>query len=680
MGKIVAVFLLLITSLYSSMQQVELLADSVKKNGQLVIAKGNVLVYSKEYLISADKALYNSKSEILELFGNINMIRQNSEALKSNYVKLNFKNQEGSFKPFFTYEEKSKVWLECEQAKSSQRYYMTKNAIVSSCNVQNPDWKLGFKSGKLSKNSKFLYLKNVVFYIRDVPIFYLPYFAISTDTTRRTGLLVPVIGYDTTDGFKYKQPFYLANQVWWDLEIDPQIRLKRGVGIYSTFRFVDTNYSKGSVTIGGFRDNNNYFKQEKLKNDAHYGYEVEYENSRLLQSYFGKKADDGLRLDFTYLNDIDYVNLKDEDSQNDSLITSRLDYFLTSKKDYFGLYSRYYIDTRLLNNDATLQELPTLQYHRYLENIFIKNLLYSFDLKYHRYARKKGVGAWQIEGYLPLTFYTNYFNDYLHLEVSENMYASYVKYSNNDNKSDSLVRNFHKISLYSDLSRPYKNFYHSLKLGTDLIIPSWEKGEIEEDFIASDRKTKKLKTNLTQYFYNNKGQKKLKHELKQSFNFDNDSYRYGDLENEISYFVNDEFYVKNDLYYSFKNSRFSKIQTAMHYDDDKYLFDLIYTKAHEDKKEKRDFLIAKASANYGDYKFFTGLKYSFEDDFAKSWRIGYKYKRKCWNYTLIYKEDRSPKLTSLGTDTVSSKGVYLAFELYPLGGTEYDFSKERSLP
>ncbi len=680
MDKIFAILFLLITFLHAKTQHVELLADNVKKTDKIVIAKGNVLVYSQEYLISADKALYNSKSEMLELFGNISMVRQNKEALKSDYVKIDFKNQEGSFKPFFTYEEKSKMWLECETATSNQKYYLTNNAIVSSCNVQNPDWKLGFKSGKLSKDNKFLYLKNVVFYVREVPIFYLPYFAISTDTTRRTGLLIPAIGYNTSDGLIYKQPLYFANQIWWDLEISPQIRAKRGIGAYSTFRFVDTKYSKGSISVGGFKDNDRFVKKESLKNKAHYGYEIKYENSKLLETYFGKKADDGLWLDFTYLNDIDYLNLKEDGSQSESLIASRLDYFLTSKRDYLGFYARYYIDTKKINNNETLQELPTVQYHRYLENIFFQNLLYSFDLKYHRYSRQKGVNAQQVEAFLPLTFYTNFFDDFLHFEISENLYATYIKYQNSNNKSDYLFRNFHKVSLYTDLSKPYENFYHSLKFGADLIIPSWEKGEIEEDFIRSDEKTKKLQTGLTQYFYNKQGEKRLKHKMQQSFNFDKDSYRYGDLENELTFFANDRFYAKNDLYYSFKNNRFTKIQASLHYDDKKYLADFVYTRTHENKKKGRSFITANAYAKRNAYKFFAGLDYSFEDKFAKSWKVGYEFKRKCWNYTLIYKENRSPKLTSSGTDTVSRKGLYLAFELYPLGGTEYDFSKESRLP
>lgn len=675
----VLVFLALFCSLiYAKIQNVELLANDVKKNGNVVVAKGDVLVYSQEYLITANKALYNNKTEILELFGNVNVISEVNEALKSDYVKLDLKSQKGNFKPFFTYEDQSKMWLECESAKSDKKFYITKNTIASSCNVQNPDWKLGFEEGELNKKSRFLFLKNVVFYIRDVPVFYLPYFAISTDTTRKTGLLIPTVGFGTRSGFFYKQPFYVAEQVWWDLEISPQIRTDRGFGTYGILRFVDTKYSKGELSGGVFRDKDSYVNKEQLKHKKHYGYGLKYENSKILERYL-KGTDDGLWLDLTYLNDIDYLNLKEEDSQHDSLVTSKLNYFITGKHDYFGLYTRYYIDTKKLNNDTTLQELPTLHYHRYLNNLYFKNLLYSFDVKYHRYTRKEGVRAQQIEADLPITFYTNLFDDFLHFEISENIYATHIKYANSNNRSDTFSRNFHKISLYSDLSKPYDNMYHTIRFGADLIVPSWQRGKIEEDFIKTDKEKKILKANLTQYFYNQRGEKKVKHKLAQTFNFDNNSYKYGKLENELSYFLHDRMYAKSDIWYSFANSRFEKVQTSLYYNDDKYLLDLIHTYTNETRGNKENFITAEASSKYQNYRFFAGLNHSIVGSFSKSWRLGYEFRKKCWNYTLMYKEETSPKLTSFGSGSVKRKGFYLAFEIFPIGGTEYDFSKETSL-
>lgn len=687
MRKILTLVLAISSFLFADVQNVELLANSVNRNQNIVIAKGDVLVFSERYLITADRALYNDATQELELFGDVNVIRGKNNGVKSNYAKFNFKTEAGSFKPFFTYEDKNGVWMECKSASSNGGYYVTQDAIVSSCDVQDPDWKIGFEKGKLNRDNKFLQLSNAIFYVRNVPVFYLPYFAISTNTTRRTGLLVPSVSYSNSNGLYYRQPIYVAEYDRWDLEFDAQIRTKRGVGMFSTFRFVDTPNSKGSISLGVFKDRSSYQNTEDLKNNVHKGISVKYENSEILAKKLGKTLDDGLWLDFTYLNDIDYINLKDDESDSyDSLVTSRLNYFLSGEESYFGMYAKYYIDTEKTNNDDTLHELPTLHYHRFLQELIFPNLLYSFDAKYHRYYRKKGIGANQFEVNLPLTFHANLLDDFLHFNASENIYATYVKYTDSpNNESDTFSKNYHKLSLYTDLAKPYENFYHTMRFGLDYIIPSWDNGKLEEDFITAEIEHERLEASLVQYFYDNSGHKRIKQRIAQPYMFEDDFYKYGDFEHELTYYVNDNIYARNEFSYSHEYDRFSKVQTSLHYDNDDYYFDLIHTYLHDkdedtNKDEKESFIIADFNANYNrNISYFASWYLNIEDDFDKIWKIGFSMKKKCWNYTLTYKQERKPKLTSAGSDNVKSKGFYIAFEFYPLGGTSYDFTQEESL-
>ena len=75
-----------------------------------------------------------------------------------------------------------------------------------------------------------------------------------------------------------------------------------------------------------------------------------------------------------------------------------------------------------------MQELPTLHYHRFSDQILLPNLLYSLDAQFHNYTRSKGVEARHYEVNLPVTFYTPLLNDYLNFSVSENFYLSHVRY------------------------------------------------------------------------------------------------------------------------------------------------------------------------------------------------------------------------------------------------------------
>ena len=52
------------TLLLAKVQNVELMADNVTKNGDIIEASGNVILYSKDYFITADKAIYDEKKQI----------------------------------------------------------------------------------------------------------------------------------------------------------------------------------------------------------------------------------------------------------------------------------------------------------------------------------------------------------------------------------------------------------------------------------------------------------------------------------------------------------------------------------------------------------------------------------------------------------------------------------------
>ena len=244
----------------------QLLADDVKQENGIVTATKNVVVYSQTYLVTADKAVYDQNASVIELFGNVNMMKGAGEASRSNYAKINLKSDESSFEALFMMNKDMEVWMRSDESSSDAEYYRTRGAIVSSCNVQDPDWSITSSSAMLNRQSKFLHMFNPVFRLGSVPVFYLPYFGFSTDTTRRTGLLPPEFGYGNNDGFYYKQPIYFAPYNEWDFQVDPQVRTRRGVGAYGAFRFVDSPDGKGEISFGAFKDSESYRAKQAAKN------------------------------------------------------------------------------------------------------------------------------------------------------------------------------------------------------------------------------------------------------------------------------------------------------------------------------------------------------------------------------------------------------------------------------
>ena len=668
-------------------EEVELLAQTVTKEGTVAHAIGSVVVYSPKYLITADEAYYDYESGDLELIGNITMLEGVSYASRSGHTKLNLKTDEGTSEPLFFFDEAVNIWLKCENAILSPSSYIAQKSIVSSCNTQDPDWKIAFTTGEHDKENKWMHLYNPVFYAGDTPFFYLPYFSFSTDTTRRTGLLRPDIGFGS-EGLFYLQPIYFAPEKDWDVEVSPQIRTSRGEGIHGTYRFVDSQYSKGTIETGYFKEKESYVQEKNLKNNEHYGYRIMYDRSALLSTKYDN-IEDGLWIDFNYLNDIDYYNtINDKMKAYNRLVTSQMNYYVKRDQDYVGIYGKYYIDTTLVSNDSTLQQLPTLNYHRFSNPLLFDNLLYSVDYNAKNYSRVEGVTAFQNEVSTPLTVHFSFLEDYLHVSASENIYMTHVSYGNGaeDGNYGQYFNNYHKISMFTDLAKAYDNFFHTLYFGIEQTLPSYRKEKGTWDYtykgnelIPLTMEEKNTAFKLKQFFYDSEGDKRVSHSVKQTYYSEHD-YKYGDLENDVKVYIAPQFIIGNNILYSHEYSQLARTQTSVTYKDDLYSASLLYT--YQDtptstsgalSSKNYNYMTLIASTNYFEnFNTFASVNYDLNDDLFKSWSFGIKKLKKCWDYSITYKDLTLPSLTSSGADSVNRQGVMFLFNFYPLGNINYE--------
>ena len=680
MRKIVIYFIFL-GFLFSKDLPLDIFAKKVDAKDGKIEAKGNVVIIYNGYYIESDRAVYDKNSSILELFGNIGFIKDSSYTVLSDYALFDLANKKIFSKPFFFIEHENGVWISAKESRAKEDEFDLKKSLVSSCNPSDPDWKLAFTSGNYDNKRKWVNLYNVRLYAKNIPILYSPYIGFSTSKERKSGLLIPEFGISNKEGFVYIQPIYIAIDPKWDLEFDPQIRTDRGKGLYVTYRFVDTPFSEGYFKTGFFKEKDSYFQEEELKNNKHKGYEIFYQRDALITKIGEEDRRDGFYLDFKYLNDIDYLNLQKEGSREDfdSIVTSRLNYYYNKYDHYIGFYSRYFIDTTKIDNDSTLQILPKLQYHKYNSSLIFKNLLYSIDYKFTNYYRQEGVEAIQHELNLPVGIYFNIFNDYIGLSASENIYLTYVDYSQTEHWIENayIIRNYHKFSLYSDLLKSYENFLHTLHLSTTLFVPSYEKTKGDkEDFITVNTETKRLEISLKEYFYDLEGNEFLYHRIIQPIFYDND-YKYGKLENETGIKFGKNIYFTNDIFYSHEFSKIDSITTSLSYKNEMYniLLSHFYKDGVENEKDSNYITFDITRYLSKKYELFGKIDYDFKDEYVREWEFGWRFFKRCWNYTLSYKEEIKPILTSAGSSSVKNRIIYFKIELVPLGGIEHAFEQ-----
>jgi len=704
MHKLFFLFLLFIfiTSVSAS-EKIQIYAQDIKSIDDKVIASGGINVVYKKYIISAKKAIYYRDSGDLELYDNIRVASGDNYKILGRYAKLNIKKKEKLFRPFYMYENTSKVWLSAGEGESNSSIVNINNGVISGCNPINPLWKMEFTSSDYNTDTKWINLYNARIYIEDIPVFYLPYFGYSLDTKRKTGFLVPAVGYSQSEGVYYEQPIYIAPQNWWDLELKPQLRTSRGKGIYETFRFVDSSTSKGEFKAGYFKENVSYFKENNLQNDSHYGFNFKYDNNDFINQWLKTdlSGQAGLYADINYMNDVDYINLSSNDTLNNTTATqvlSRINTFYNIDNHYIGAYFKYYQDLTKVSNQDTAQILPTLQYHYYLDTFFKDHLMYSLDVKSNNIQRGIGEKVLQTDINLPVTIQTSLFDEYLNISYKANLYLQNSVFSGVDTNTPQIdyddgyyFRNYHTLSASSQLTKGYENYSHVVSLGVSYNREgSDSKNGFYEDMSSfcsnpenmNDPKCEfynispikdEAKIDFIQYLYDASSNEILYHRLSQNISYSTED-RYGELENELDYKMFSFLSLYNNMFYNYDQNLFSKIfnKISFHMTSVNLSFSHLYKDNFLDKEENniRYTSYITSSIDYmfdSHYSFSGAYNYDIELKNLKSGQIGFMYKQRCWDFGIKYLENNRPILTQDGLESsIFDRYIYVTIVLKPV--------------
>ncbi len=704
MQKITLLLILFVSILFASPKKIEIFAGHMQSHDNVVTLRGDIVVLYGEYILTAKKAKYDRNKGILELFDNVVVTSEHKYKILGNYAKLDIRNKKRTFKPFYMLDKPTQVWMSANEGCDDKQYIDISKGVVSGCDPLDPLWQIEFSSSDYNKETKWLNLYNSVLYIYDIPVFYTPYFGYSLDTTRRTGLLTPAFGYSAAEGIYFEQPFYIAEQNWWDLEFKPQIRSKRGSGMYGKFRFVDSKYSNGYLNFGYFKEKENYFEENNLAHQTHYGVGFHYDNANLAKSIFDvdTEAQTVLYIDATYMNDVDYINMATNNPARYSTASqtiSRANLFYNSDQNYFGSYIKYYVDLNKESNAETIQQLPSLQYHRYLDTLLQDHLLYNFDARTTYYYREKGTTATQTNIFLPVKLRTSLFDEYLNLSLDSFVYGQHSAFQNQKSSSELLengyyLHNYNQFSLSTQLTKPYSKYIHTVALSASYVKKGAEKSsgfyEENKDIDCSDSANSEKCTfyklnnaqeavtlNFSQYIFNSTGKQVLYHRLSDIINdpSDNNS-SFGDLENEFDYAITDHISFYNNFFYNFKNHLFTKQFNKIKFDDYGLRISLahFYQKSIATKK-KDSYLTSSISYRYNEhYTYFASYDYDLELDVKKRAEFGFLYDKRCWSFGLRYTENNRPILTNDNKiSSVYDRYIYITLLLKPFMDSSSEF-------
>jgi LPS-assembly protein len=164
----------------------------------------------------------------------------------------------------------------------------------STCQPGQDDWLLEAEELRLDTNEGLGTARHAKLHFLGVPVLYAPTFTFPIDDRRRSGLLVPKLGFSDNTGVDLSVPYYLNLAPDYDLTLTPRLMSKRGVMLGGEFRFL-TESTEGELVA------------EFLPRDSEYDGGSKQRGSASLNTHtrFNARTDGKLRLN--YVSDKDYL-------------------------------------------------------------------------------------------------------------------------------------------------------------------------------------------------------------------------------------------------------------------------------------------------------------------------------------------------------------------------------------
>lgn len=195
--------------------------------------------------------------------------------------------------------------------------------------------------------------RNGAFWVRGIPILYLPYMIFPVKTERESGFLFPEFSVSGRKGFEAKLPYYWAFSDTKDLTITPHYASQWGGGGGVEYRY--------RLTQEGYGQWQSEFFDQGLREDSEEGdalrWRAKAQHNQYLDHGLGIKLDGDVPGDNDYFNDF-------ETGKSDRLrpfTTSSLHLYKADEKYLASLYGSYYDNLKEVDSGQTVQKAPAFE-------------------------------------------------------------------------------------------------------------------------------------------------------------------------------------------------------------------------------------------------------------------------------------------------------------------------------
>ncbi|MGB3316508.1 MAG: LPS assembly protein LptD [Albidovulum sp.] len=227
------VALCLLTSPLHSQDQAKLIADQVLlEANDTLTAEGAVEVLYKGTRLTAERIIYFSKTDRLEITGPIRLTDESNTVIVADAADLSSDLTEGVLTSARMVLDQQLQIASNRLTRASGRFTVLDRVVASSCEVcpsnPTPLWEIRARRVVHDQEERQLYFDHAQFRVAGLPIFYAPRLRMPDPTLERsTGFLLPTIRTTSGLGAGVKLPYFIAIGDSRDLTLTPYVSAKQ---------------------------------------------------------------------------------------------------------------------------------------------------------------------------------------------------------------------------------------------------------------------------------------------------------------------------------------------------------------------------------------------------------------------------------------------------------------------
>ena len=223
------------------------------RTNDVYVAEGNVKVEQDGMRVEADRIILNNRTGQASAEGKV-YLQEKGDVIRADRLQLDINTRAGMIYNGDMFMKKDNLHVKGEKIeRRSETVYHVENGRFTTCDEN--EWYLQADEIDVDMD-RYATGRGVSFNMIGLPVFYTPYLLFPV--RRQSGLLIPELGYSSSDGFLMKNSVFWAISDYQDMTFYSDYRARHGLGTAVEYRYVNSRDSGGKLFVNVFDTFNRY--------------------------------------------------------------------------------------------------------------------------------------------------------------------------------------------------------------------------------------------------------------------------------------------------------------------------------------------------------------------------------------------------------------------------------------